>query len=973
MASTKIFGTTIHDACLKVNLMVPQILVDCVNIIDRYLDVEGLFRVPGPQTEIEHSQERYDRGFTIELDGVEVHHVCGLLKLYLRLLKEPLIPPKYYDDFIGLSIDEDGPQDEYIESISNLVNSLPLPNISTMAYLLQFLIRVSDHSSKNKMDPKNIATVFGPTVLRRSEEEDSVSLSEMSAANKIINFLLDRYDDIFTKEQGIIWKHSLLDPEEEKLRKRFVMTEAENSEITPIIIENLDPKQHSTVWTHFILRRMNLFNERTRKLEEKILIIGEYRFFVFARGGRLEHSWHFLDLKEIISLERTSLIIVFSEDQTTLTFNPVSYGSFDIDALLEWIYIKYEQSFIGKPDDQKHQLHIGPEKRKERILAKLHIGDPADSCGGMVSTYKSVSDWMGYKPKSSISWHLYNILYHNNVKELNIVELVRETNYPNESFESLIYSLSFNTWFDTLIIDNVDIGNEGFFMIAEMMKYNSTIHTLQLSYTNASKKGVIALAEAFQENPLISITDLNLSGNAIDDTAMTLLSKSIQFSLTGLTNLNFTDCQFGKRGAALLFNALKSNQSFNGSIQSLKLSNARIDQQANEYLFAFISSTTVLSELLLPGSPPYAYLPIYNGSSIRKVDFSKTKLSSKSTELAGFFIGLDNLEELNVSKTGLYVEALINIFSSNPLISLDISDNTYRDEDIIELFNYCSENLNQLTSLKLLNISRIFSHRRTNRETAVESVSRFIESSYINDLKIAGGGKGTMRADIVPIAWSLMKNRTITHFDISDNEGGDDVAVCIMKVLQRNKYLHNLSWDGNNISYDGYLSFNIGLQRNSTLTNMPTPIKDITNLNRPTDAGYTHQQFSIHSLMDKIQRKINENAIETNKDKQVGKRKKNSRKKIKVASPRRTHSFSPKLKRRRQRSHSKPANVRKRDNKISESEENEHSNIDTDASESERSELDRLDNLADALEVTYENLPVFSENETETETETETE
>ncbi|XP_048449513.1 active breakpoint cluster region-related protein-like [Rhincodon typus] len=62
----------------------------------------------------------------------------------------------------------------------HLLRSLPEPNLSTLLFLLDHLKRVAEKEPVNKMSVHNLATVFGPTLLRPSETEHKVHTNTVS-------------------------------------------------------------------------------------------------------------------------------------------------------------------------------------------------------------------------------------------------------------------------------------------------------------------------------------------------------------------------------------------------------------------------------------------------------------------------------------------------------------------------------------------------------------------------------------------------------------------------------------------------------------------------------------------------------------------------------------------------------------------------------------------------------------------------
>ena len=79
---------------------------DCLvlNLIDTGLEAEGLFRISGGASRLQHCKDELDRGVVPDFaHWNDPHVVAGLLKQYVRELPEPLIPFEQYDDFLALN------------------------------------------------------------------------------------------------------------------------------------------------------------------------------------------------------------------------------------------------------------------------------------------------------------------------------------------------------------------------------------------------------------------------------------------------------------------------------------------------------------------------------------------------------------------------------------------------------------------------------------------------------------------------------------------------------------------------------------------------------------------------------------------------------------------------------------------------------------------------------------------------------
>lgn len=84
-----------------------MIIRSCVRVINLYgLHHHGIFRVSGSQVEINNFRDAYERGddpLAETTDASDINSVAGVLKLYLRELREPVFPIQYFDHFMELA------------------------------------------------------------------------------------------------------------------------------------------------------------------------------------------------------------------------------------------------------------------------------------------------------------------------------------------------------------------------------------------------------------------------------------------------------------------------------------------------------------------------------------------------------------------------------------------------------------------------------------------------------------------------------------------------------------------------------------------------------------------------------------------------------------------------------------------------------------------------------------------------------
>ncbi|NXJ07142.1 RHG22 protein, partial [Odontophorus gujanensis] len=184
--------------------LAPLLVEQCVDFIrERGLTEEGLFRMPGQANLVKDLQDSFDCGEKPLFDSnTDVHTVASLLKLYLRELPEPVIPFAKYEDFLScgqlLSKDEGEGTQELVKQVKNL----PQANYNLLKYICKFLDEVQAHSSVNKMSVQNLATVFGPNILRPKMEDPVTMMEGTSLVQHLMTVLISEQGRIFAVPQA---------------------------------------------------------------------------------------------------------------------------------------------------------------------------------------------------------------------------------------------------------------------------------------------------------------------------------------------------------------------------------------------------------------------------------------------------------------------------------------------------------------------------------------------------------------------------------------------------------------------------------------------------------------------------------------------------------------------------------------------------------------------------------------------------
>ncbi|XP_053471993.1 rho GTPase-activating protein 23 isoform X5 [Ictalurus furcatus] len=202
-ADPKAFGVRLED-CQPAsnNKFVPLIVEICCGLVEEMgLEYTGIYRVPGNNAVVSSLQDQLNKGCdinTAEERWQDLNVVSSLLKSFFRKLPEPLFTDDKYNDFIDANRMEN-PSDR-LKTLKKLIQDLPDHYFHTLKFLIGHLKTVANHSEKNKMQPRNLALVFGPTLVRTSEDNMTDMVTHMPDRYKIIETLIQHCAWFFSEE-----------------------------------------------------------------------------------------------------------------------------------------------------------------------------------------------------------------------------------------------------------------------------------------------------------------------------------------------------------------------------------------------------------------------------------------------------------------------------------------------------------------------------------------------------------------------------------------------------------------------------------------------------------------------------------------------------------------------------------------------------------------------------------------------------
>ncbi|XP_051272962.1 rac GTPase-activating protein 1 isoform X3 [Dicentrarchus labrax] len=204
-AGSSALQNTLEGFAPAIHPRVPLLVVECVTEIERRgLQERGLYRVPGGERLVKELRDRFLQGKTpLMLSKVyDIHVVCGLLKDFLRKLKEPLITFRLHRTFMEAS--ELADEDNSMAILYQAVAELPKANRDTLAFLMLHLHRVTK-SPQCQMDQNNLARVFGPTIVGHgmSEPSPTTIMRDTNTQPKVICRLLSLPEAYWRRVLGL--------------------------------------------------------------------------------------------------------------------------------------------------------------------------------------------------------------------------------------------------------------------------------------------------------------------------------------------------------------------------------------------------------------------------------------------------------------------------------------------------------------------------------------------------------------------------------------------------------------------------------------------------------------------------------------------------------------------------------------------------------------------------------------------------
>lgn len=231
-------GKTLANFKISDKTLVPIFLEKCVYFIEREVDSEGIYRVPGNRAHVELLYQKFDEedsNVDIEKLDIPVNAVATALKDFFSKHLPPLFEPDMMNELEEIAGSRGGlasanPMNMEVKAdrscrllaLRGLLNKLPPANFAILKFIFQhfvryvlflfnfpsynkfFFLRVSENSKLNSMDSKNLAICWWPTLLP-IEFTDMLRFESMRPyLEDIVQTMIDQYPFLFCGQEAFV-------------------------------------------------------------------------------------------------------------------------------------------------------------------------------------------------------------------------------------------------------------------------------------------------------------------------------------------------------------------------------------------------------------------------------------------------------------------------------------------------------------------------------------------------------------------------------------------------------------------------------------------------------------------------------------------------------------------------------------------------------------------------------------------------
>ncbi|TIC33606.1 hypothetical protein E3Q10_00674 [Wallemia mellicola] len=177
---------------------VPVVVAKCgLHLKETATEIEGTFRISGSAKRMKELQTifesppKFGKNLEWKKYAFNSHDVASVLRRYLTLMPEPVIPHEFYEQFRNILKQNDNDADT-ISKFQSLIVQLPGANQCLLLYVLDLLAVFDRKSDHNKMNAFNLAVIFQPGIL--SHPSHAQQPDELKESQETLEFLIKHQD-----------------------------------------------------------------------------------------------------------------------------------------------------------------------------------------------------------------------------------------------------------------------------------------------------------------------------------------------------------------------------------------------------------------------------------------------------------------------------------------------------------------------------------------------------------------------------------------------------------------------------------------------------------------------------------------------------------------------------------------------------------------------------------------------------------
>ncbi|XP_019093406.1 PREDICTED: rho GTPase-activating protein 5-like [Camelina sativa] len=183
------------------------------------LQVEGIFRITGDNSEEEFIREELNKGVLPE--GVDIHCLAGLIKAWFRELPRGILDPLPSQQVMQCESEED---------FVKVVRLLPQTEASLLNWAINLMADFVEFEDVNKMTSRNLALVFAPNMSQMADP-----LTALMYAVQVMNLLRNLIDKTL-RERKIASSHvdpcdNISEAEDNQQEEMYIFEEEEDEDI----------------------------------------------------------------------------------------------------------------------------------------------------------------------------------------------------------------------------------------------------------------------------------------------------------------------------------------------------------------------------------------------------------------------------------------------------------------------------------------------------------------------------------------------------------------------------------------------------------------------------------------------------------------------------------------------------------------------------------------------------------------------